>query len=294
MTHLQMNDLITMLSTRMNSLICNCSALTAICCLFGLATLLVTPEQVVAETTSTEQQAEFEQQRRATAVALNYCRASFHRIRKNPSKRVMLEEQENILNNLNLSRIDDEEVVKLYSSVLDEIGHIQIADSERKVIKDRYGRSVKQHVMTTAMSLSAQLLTAQYADAVTTGAGSWWDYRTLGWQRDFDSLRIEKERMTQIVDKSSQFLDTFWKLSRKRKIPDHWLVRSNDLTALETAMQEPNLPTRLRILHRMERFMECYPPYWYYVARAQQRMGKNETGSENIYKNGRARRQSFS
>ena len=33
---------------------------------------------------------------RSTAVALNYCRASFHRIRKNPSKRVMLEEQEKL------------------------------------------------------------------------------------------------------------------------------------------------------------------------------------------------------
>ena len=38
---------------------------------------------------------------RQTAVALNYCRASFHRIQRTPSKRVLIEEQEKILNNLN-------------------------------------------------------------------------------------------------------------------------------------------------------------------------------------------------
>jgi hypothetical protein len=42
---------------------------------------------------------------RATAINLNYCRASFHRIRKYPNRQVLAEEQEKILNNLNLQGI---------------------------------------------------------------------------------------------------------------------------------------------------------------------------------------------
>src|SRR4029079_2383371 len=56
---------------------------------------------------------------RSTAVALMYCRASCHRIRRCRSKRVLMEEQDKILNNLNLNQIADEEVVRLYTAVLD-------------------------------------------------------------------------------------------------------------------------------------------------------------------------------
>src|SRR5262249_18711450 len=71
-----------------------------------------------------------EESRRAAAVALNYSRAALHHIRQNPSKRVLYEEQEKILNHLNLNGVADEEVLKLYSGVLDEISQIQIADRE--------------------------------------------------------------------------------------------------------------------------------------------------------------------
>ena len=60
--------------------------------------------------------------RRNTAVTLNYCRAALHRIRRGPSKNVLLEEQQRILNNLDLNQIDDPEVITLYRSILDEIG----------------------------------------------------------------------------------------------------------------------------------------------------------------------------
>ena len=68
-------------------------------------------------------------------------------------------------------------------------------------------------------------------------------------------------------------MDTFWKLAQKKKIPDKWLVRGNDLDALEVAMREPSPEVRLRVLKRMEDFMQCYPPYWYYTGRTQQEQG---------------------
>ncbi|MFP6769334.1 MAG: hypothetical protein VB859_14260, partial [Planctomycetaceae bacterium] len=90
-----------------------------------------TSAKATADAAEAKRLAELEKDRRATAVALNYCRASFHRIRKNPSKAVMLEEQGKILNNLNLSGIADQEIIKLYSAVLDEIHQVEIAEKER-------------------------------------------------------------------------------------------------------------------------------------------------------------------
>src|SRR5262245_57039052 len=81
---------------------------------------------------------------RETAVALNYCRAAFHRIRKEPTKSVLAQEQEKILNNINLDGIADHEVIVLYSSVLDEINQIGVADYERKLSRQYHSTTIQQ------------------------------------------------------------------------------------------------------------------------------------------------------
>lgn len=210
----------------------------------------------------------------STAVALNYCRASFHRIRKTQTEDVLIEEQEKILNNLNLGQVDDAEVIALYTSVLDEIGQIGLAERERVLFRSNHISQIRRQVTWDAVAFGTDLMTAQFGSAVKTGANSWWDYRNNVFQRDMDLHKIEKSRVTSVVQRSSQFLDTFWKLARKKNIPDRWLVRGDDLDQLQTAMQEKDAEVRMRVLRRMEPFMEAYPPYWYYVGRTQQELGK--------------------
>jgi len=211
---------------------------------------------------------------RSTAVALNYCRASFHRIRKEPTRVVLYQEQEKILNNLNLDAVDDPEVIQLYTAVLDEINQVGVADYERNLYREQHKNSIQKKVAWDVLALGADVATAQLGNAIRSGANSWWDYRSMGFQREQDLLKIEKTRITSVVAKSSLFMDTFWKLAQKKKIPDKWLVRGNDLDALEVAMREPNPEVRSRVLKRMEDFMECYPPYWYYTGRTQQEQGQ--------------------
>ena len=210
----------------------------------------------------------------AAAVALNYCRASFHRIRQNPTQWVLLEEEEMILNNLNLNGIVDQEVIKLYSDVLDEINQVQMADKEREIFRDKYQYAFRQRLGINALALTTELMTFQFGAAIRTGANSWWDYRTTTWNREHDVWKVDKARMTSVMNKSSSFLDTFWKMTQKKNIPDEWLVRGDDLDRLDACLKEPNPAVRLRVLKRMERYMEAYPPYWYYVARTQQALGQ--------------------
>ncbi len=215
-----------------------------------------------------------ENRARMTAVTLNYCRASFHRIRKYQSKRVILEEKEKILNNLNLNGIANEEVIKLYSSVLDEMNQIEIAEREQEVYQEKYKKSLDRRIGSTLFILSAQLATASMEGMVRTGVNSWLDYRDLAWTRELDQWKVEKARIQAVVDKSSRFLDTFWKLAQQNEIPDRWLIRGTDIDQLTAAAQERDLAKRLRILNRMKPYMECYPPYWYFLARTQQGLGK--------------------
>lgn len=211
--------------------------------------------------------------RRSTAVTLNYCRASFYRIQKSPTLHVLVEEQEKILNNLDLNGIADQEVVKLYTGVLVEISEVRMVDRERHVLQEKYRTALGTALTGDAFDFGTQLASAQYLAAIRTGARSWWDYRNTSTVRDTDVFHADQKRLMAFTDKSAQFLDTFWKLARDRKIPDRWLVRNQDLSKLDAAMQERDLPVRLRVLKRMQDFMVCYPPYWYYTARTQQALG---------------------
>lgn len=209
-----------------------------------------------------------------TAVALNYCRASFHRIRRFPVRPILAEEQEKILNNINLDGIVDREVIQLYTSVLDEINQIPLADYERRLANKYHDTIQQKKFVWDILSIGTDVATQHYGSAIRTGVNSWWDFRVMDYQQESDLLKIDKARLASVVQKSAQFLDTFWQMAQKKKIPDRWLVRGDDLDALDAAMREPDAEVRLRILKRMEPFMEAYPPYWYYVARTQQELGQ--------------------
>lgn len=214
-----------------------------------------------------------DQVRRTTAVALNYCRAALHRIRRNPQKHIFYQEQTRILNNLDLNMIEDPEVIALYKSILDEISQVEISERERVVIREQFRRNISRQLGTSFFIIGAQVATGQLGNAIQSGANSWWDYRSNEVQRDANQWKVEKSEFTGLMSRSGRFLDSFWKLSQKNKIPDKWLIRDQDLDRLARILQERDPAQRLRMLKRMERFMECYPPFWYYTARTQQQMG---------------------
>src|SRR5580704_1959250 len=222
--------------------------------------------------------------RRSTAVTLNYCRASFYRIQKTPSVRVLVEEQDKILNNLDLNSIADQDIVKLYTGVLVEISEVRMSDRERHVLNEKYRTSLGTVLTGDAFDFGTQLASAQYLAAIRTGARSWWDYRNTATVLDADVFHADQKRLMAITEKSGQFLDTCWKLARDRKIPDRWLVRNQDLSRLDAAMQERDPQVRLRVLKRMQEFMACYPPYWYYLARTQQALGHLTTAAATYEK----------
>ena len=245
-------------------------SLRTLLCTWMLTTLLLPAELLAAKDSAKDP----DSRGRATAIALNYCKASFHRIRTSQSKEVLYEERVKILDNLNLNGIGDQDVINLYSAVLDEIGGIEIADKERTIFEGKYKKALFREIEATAFVVLAQTATMSLDGLVRTGVRSWLDYRDLQWNREFDKWKVEKSRMSAVVSKSSKFLDTFWKQAKDKNIPDRWLVRGTDLDALSAAIREQDLETRLRVLQRMESFMECYPPYWYYVGRAQQGLGQ--------------------
>ena len=211
---------------------------------------------------------------RQTAVALNYCRAALHRIRRYPHKHVFAEEQQRILDNLNLSMIADSEVISLYRAVLDEIRQIEVSEWERTVIGEQFRRDTLRQLSNSFFVIGAQVATGQVGSVIQSGANSWWDYRNQELRRDAEAWKVDRHEYNSLMSRSATFLDSLWKLTRSNNIPDSWLVRDQDLDRLAAVLRESDSQRRLRMLRRQERFMTCYPPYWYYLAKTQQSLGR--------------------
>ncbi|MEO2017311.1 MAG: hypothetical protein ABGZ53_23390, partial [Fuerstiella sp.] len=255
-------------------------------CFVILATIASPPALVSAAAAAEKEPTSVdpEEVRKIMAVALNYCRASLHRIRRTPKKHIFYEEQQRILNNLDLNRIEDPEVITLYKSILQEIGQVQITERERIAIDEQFRRHTHRQLSTSFFVVGAQVVTGQLGGAIQSGANSWWDFRNQEVRRDADTWKVEKNEFTGLMSRSSAFLDSFWRLSQKNNIPDRWLIRDQDLDQMTRVLAERDAAQRLRMLSRMERFMECYPPYWYYVARTQQQLGMIQEATETYHR----------
>lgn len=221
---------------------------------------------------------------RSTAVALNYCRASLHRIRSEPTQSVLAEERRRILDNISLAGIADPEVIKLYSALLEEIASIPLRDAEKQLTRTSHDRAIRRQVTWDVLAFTTSMATAQFGSALKTGADSWWDVRDRMYRREMDNIKLDRDEVQAVVAKSTLFLDTFWKLARKRNIPDAWLVRGTDLDRLAMCNVEEDADIRLRRLARLEPFLIAYPPYWYHVARTQQESGQFENAIETYGK----------
>lgn len=245
----------------------------------GLTAATVT-EPPAAETALSQE----EVRARKLAVTLNYCHAALHRIRNAESMQTVREEQQRILNNIDLNQINDPEVIALYRSILDEIGTLTISSREQTVISDGFNRDVQRKMGTDLFVMGAQAATGQLGSLIQTGAASWWDYRNTQARADKARWDVQRNQLQSVYARSSTFLDSFWKLSRDNQIPDRWLLRPQNLDKLEENLAIEDPEERLRALRRQERFMQCYPPYWYYVARTQQRMGDAVAAEETFRK----------
>lgn len=237
-------------------------------------------EPPAGETALSEQ----EVRARKLAVTLNYCHAALHRIRRAESMQTVREEQQRILNNIDLNQINDPEVIALYRSILDEIGTLNISSREQAVISESFDRDVQRKMGTDLFVMGAQAATGQLGSLIQTGAASWWDYRNTQARADKARWDVQRSQLQSVYTRSSTFLDSFWKLSRDNQIPDRWLLRPQNLDKLEENLAIEDPEERLRALRRQERFMQCYPPYWYYVARTQQRMGNTAAAEETFRK----------
>jgi len=225
-----------------------------------------------------------------TALALNYCHASLCKIISYNDRIVLEEEYSNIINNINLTKIQDEEVINLLKGLMDTISFFKLAEGDKERFFKEYERQVANALYSSFSGVTNIIYTGganPYTMAATLLVqigGAYGNYRnnmeTYRKNLDEKLWKLEKDTIIQLNDNRKDFLTSYWRLMKEYSMPDKWRLTEKQMENYVNVLKDKDLDRKVRQLERIEQDFEAYPPFWYYFGQAAQEIKKYDLASQ--------------
>lgn len=217
--------------------------------------------------------------------SLNQIAVSLTHIITYNDKVVLDQEYNAIINNLNLSKIPDADIITLLQELMDLLTSSKIQEHERAYLSHNYEKNVQNELKkrVTSRIFDTDLIINPYMGilkAVLNTGSFYFNYRS-----QMEDYKKEKEEKAWKIDANTlQGLNNFykkllkcsWELMRRYNFPDEWRLDEKQLSDYTTILKESDLSLRYRKLERIENSFQKFPPYWYYRGQAAQEIGKKE------------------
>lgn len=218
--------------------------------------------------------------------SLNQIAVSLTHIISYNDKVVLDQEYNTIINNLNLSRIPDAEIISLLQELMDLLASSKIQDHDRAYLARSYEKNVENEIKRKAESRifePAGLITNPYTGilmAVVNAGSFYFNYRfkieDYKKEREEKAWEIDAKTLLGLNNFYKKLLKSSWELMNRYKFPDEWRLNENQLSYYTDILKEPNLELRYRKLERIENSFQKFHPYWYYRGQAAQEIGNKE------------------
>lgn len=241
------------------------------------------PDKILAQGESSPDQAQTQLQ---VLQSLNQIAVSLTHIISYNDKVVLDQEYNTIINNLNLSKIPDAEIIALLQELMDLLANSKIQDHDRDYLARSFDKNVENELKRKAESRifdPVGIITNPYSSvlAAVLNAGSFY----FNYRFKIEDYKIEREAKAWEIDAKTllglnnfykKLLKSSWELMRRYKIPDEWRLNENQLSDYTAILKEPNLELRYRKLERIEKSFQKFPPYWYYRGQDAQEIGNKQ------------------
>lgn len=214
------------------------------------------------------------------AKALNYCEMSLFKIVSYNDRIVLDEEYSEIINNINLAKIHDEEIIDLLKSLMDAISRFKLNEGDKAIFMKEYEEHVRNALYEGIGNLASLRILASgnpfiAAAGMAVNVGSAYaNYRNnMGtYKRDLDKSLwdLQKTAILELNLVRKEFLSSSWKLMNKYKIPDKWRLTEKQMGLFVEATKDKDPSRRLRQLTRLKEDFDAYPPFDYYLGQAAQ------------------------
>lgn len=213
-----------------------------------------------------------------TAIALNYCHMSLYKIIQYNDRIVLDEEYSEIINNINLTKIKDEEIIELLRSLMDTISQFKLNEGDKKLLYSEYESQLSNAFYSSFSSLSGMPLSGNpYTMAATmlVSVGSAYaNYRNnmemYRKQLDKSLWELDKKAILVLNDVRKDFIKSYWILMKRYNIPDEWRITEKQMDQYISVLKDRDPGRKFRNLQRLQSSFEAYPPFWYYMGQAAQ------------------------
>ncbi|MGQ9796440.1 hypothetical protein [Desulfosoma sp.] len=199
-------------------------------------------------------------------------------------KVVLDQEYNTIINNLNLSKIPDADIISLLQELMDLLTSSKIQEHERAYLSRTYEKNVQEELRRRLRKrvFETDLLLNPYMGVLSAivNVGSFYfnyrdrmdDYKK---EREEAAWKIEAATLQGLNNFYKNLLKYSWNLIRRYQLPDEWRLNEKQLTDYTAILKEPDIDRRYRKLERLEASFQQFPPYWYYRGQAAYEMGNH-------------------
>jgi hypothetical protein len=227
---------------------------------------------------------------RNAVMALNHMHSSLNKIVLYNDKIILEEEYDNIINNINLTAIDDREVVNVITYLMDTLTAFKLTEMEKEQFQREYQEKLDNAISGALMGISVSGATPQaMALSLVMSAGSaYMDYKQgqKNAKKSLDKGKWElgKGVISELNEIRKDFLLTYWKIMKKYNMPDKWRITEKQFTRFVTILKDNDNNKKYRQLMRMKAEMEVFPNYWYELSLIAHKLGKKNDELKAIIK----------
>ena len=212
------------------------------------------------------------------AYALNICMVSVSQIVEYNDLRIMEQEYEGILNNLNLQRFPkDEALLEAIKQILDSITFFKVQAGEKKRLEEEYQHKIKNAIWKAIPGFGivpgGGVAGAIISVIAQAGIG-YMNYRNAREEATLENKRklweLERAAIEQFNGLRRELFETAWRLSKDHGFEDKYRLTERLISQYNQILMEPEPLRRYqRLLYIYEQGkFDAYPPILYHIGHA--------------------------
>lgn len=229
---------------------------------------VLSSEQLVLSETEAEQNDDA----RKAAIILNHLHGSLNKIVTYNDKIILEQEYDNIINNIDLTTIDDIEIIDQITYIMDVLTSHKISEIEKQWLNVEYQDKLDAALTDTLRGINVRGSNpVEMGINLLTSAGSaYYDYKqnqkNYKKQLDKATWELDKGSISEINDLRKQFIRTYWEIMKRYDIPDSWRISENQFQRFHDILKNDLGDVKLRKLLRLESELAVLPDYWFELA----------------------------
>jgi hypothetical protein len=213
-------------------------------------------------------------ERRAAAIAYNYCVVSLTKINESKDVLTCNMEIENVVNNINLRKISDEQLKDTLVTVMSFAKNVLINKKDGDLVEAIHATEAKEKFNQTFPRPAALLNPNPFALSLAAlqAVGGTYLYFVNNSSSDDVKLRqkkwvLEKSLLENVVYARTIFIDSAYRVFHKRNTPDSYRLTEKQIISYLEDVSEPDSQLRLKRLMSKKGDFSAYPPFWYFLGK---------------------------